>query len=175
VSRLFFALWPDESVRETLAAWSRAAHTAAGGRMTQPRNLHMTLAFLGETDAQRLPRVEAAARRVQLEPCLMRLDHCSWWKHNGIVWAGGDAPQPLRDAVAGLRAALKASGVRFDARAFAPHVTLLRNVRTAPILPQPEPLAWPIDRFVLVESARDGQGPVYRIAAGPFGGMGGKA
>ena len=136
--------------------------------MTQPRNLHMTLAFLGETDAQRLPEVEVAARRVQLEPCLMKLDRCSWWKHNGIVWAGGDAPPPLRDAVAGLRAELKVSGVRFDAKAFAPHVTLLRNVRSAPSLPQSEPLAWQIDRFVLVESARDVQGPVYRIAAGPF-------
>ena len=137
--------------------------------MTQPRNLHMTLAFLGETDPQRLPELKAAAQGVHLEPCSMKLDRCSWWKHNGIVWAGGDAPPPLRDAVAALRAALKAGGVRFDTKAFAPHVTLLRNVRAAPLLPQPEPLAWRIDRFVLVESARDAQGPVYRIAAGPFG------
>lgn len=169
MARLFFALWPDQAVRETLTTWSRAAHAVAGGRMTQPRNLHMTLAFLGETDARRLPDVEAAAQAIRLEPCLMRLDRCSWWKHNGIVWAGGDAPRPLRDAVAVLRAVLKASGVRFDAKAFAPHVTLLRHVRSAAPLPQPESLEWRVERFVLVESARDAQGPLYRIAAGPFG------
>ena len=168
MARLFFALWPDETLRLSLARWSREAHAVAGGRMTQPRNLHMTLAFLGETDATLMPELESAAASVSIEPCVMTLDRCGWWKHNRIVWARGAAPAALLDAVARLRKGLDAAGVSFDHKAFLPHVTLLRKSAAAQ-LPQLEPLAWPVSRFVLVATEHDAKGPLYRIAGGPDG------
>jgi 2'-5' RNA ligase len=168
VARLFFALWPDDGLREVLARWSREAHAAAGGRMTQPRNLHMTLAFLGDTDDAHMPALHAAAAAVTMKPCSMILDRCAWWKHNHIVWAGGEAPPALQDAVRRLRLGLDRAGITFDHKAFVPHVTLLRKAAAAP-LPVFEPLVWPVRSFVLVASSHDAKGPAYRVVGGPYG------
>lgn len=167
--RLFFALWPDERVRATLSAWARECQSVAAGRATQARNLHMTLAFIGEVDPAALAQYSAAADAVAMQPCVLTLDRCEWWRHNRIVHAGGEAPAALLDAVKALRASLAARNLSFDAKAFVPHVTLLRQARPAEPLPQPQPLHWAIDRFVLVSSERDTSGLAYRIAAGPFG------
>ncbi len=166
---MFFALWPDDEVRAGLGRWTLEAHAMAGGRVTQVRNLHLTLAFIGETDVRRIPELAAAAAGIRLTPCELLIDQCRFWKHNHIVWAGGEAPQVLNEGVAQLRAALQSSGIRFDGKAFVPHVTLLREARAVPQLPQPVPLRWGIRDFVLLAAGRDEAGPVYRIVAGPFG------
>ena len=136
--------------------------------MTQPRNLHMTLAFIGNIDEARIPDLAQVAQDVRFAPCMLALDRCNWWKHNRIVWAGGEAPSALSAAAQELRKGLAAAGIRFDAKAFVPHVTLLRDARTGEGLPQVAELAWPVRDFVLVSSDRDAAGPLYRIVAGPF-------
>ena len=168
MSRVFFALWPDDEVRDGLGRWIQEARVIAGGRATQARNLHLTLAFIGETDARRFPELVAAAAGIRLPPCELIIDQCRYWKHNRIVWAGGGAPQALNEGVAQLRAALQAAGIRFDGKAFVPHVTLLRDARAVPQLPQLAPVRWHIRDFVLLASGRDGDGPIYRVVAGPF-------
>lgn len=169
MARLFFALWPGKPAQAALDDWSQAAAAVTGGRRTQRRNLHLTLAFLGETDARRIPELQAAVAGVAVTPCNLRLERCQYWKHNRVVWAGGDAPPKLLDMVAQLRVALDAAGVRYDRKAFVPHVTLVRNARAVPDLPRPNAVDWPVRDFVLVASGRDEGGPVYRVVAGPFG------
>ncbi len=169
MARVFFALWPDDEARAALGRWTQQARAMAGGRATQARNLHLTLAFIGETDVRRIPELAAAAAAIRLQPCELIIDQCRYWKHNRIVWAGGEAPQALREGVAQLRAGLQSAGIRFDGKAFVPHVTLLRDARAVPQLPQPAPLRWHVREFVLLASGRDEAGPVYRIVAGPFG------
>ena len=51
--RLFFALWPPEDLQAKLAAWANKA--AGKGRAMRRENIHLTLAFLGATDAALLP------------------------------------------------------------------------------------------------------------------------
>lgn len=169
MARLFFGLWPDAAARAGLQGWAQAAHAVAGGRCMQSRNLHLTLAFLGETDVRRIPALQAAVAGVPLAPCTLRLDRCEYWKHNRVVWAGGEPPPALLALVAGLRAALDVAGVRYDRKAFVPHVTLLRNARAVPDLPRPGAVEWTVRDFVLLASGRDEAGPVYRTVAGPFG------
>lgn len=167
--RLFFALWPQPAVRVALSRWRDQAQTHAGGRAMQSRNLHMTLVFLGDIRSDRIPAIQRAAASVQLEPCVLRLDRRAFWKHNHIVWAGGDAPVQLHDAVTQLRDALTAADVGFDAKPFVPHVTLLREVRSFDDAPVPEPIDWAVSEFVLMASGHDAAGLLYRLAAGPFG------
>lgn len=150
--RLFFALWPDAAVRERLAAYARGAHARCGGRATRPQNLHLTLAFLGDTEAARLGALMAVAATVAPRRFELDVDHVEYWRRNRIVWAGAAAvPDELTSLTGELRAALDAAGFRYDRKPFVPHVTLLRDAHPA-ALPPFEPLRWPAEGFVLVRS-----------------------
>lgn len=162
--RLFFALWPDAAVRDALAAWARALHKACGGRMTRPQNVHLTLAFLGETDPARLPALAAAAGQVAARPFELVLDQPGYWKHNRICWAGASKdPEELTAMVADLRAALAAAQFRFDAKPFVSHVTLVRKGNAPRALPRLAPIVWRASGFALVRSVPAAEGSDYAL------------
>jgi 2'-5' RNA ligase len=139
-------------VRERLAAYARAAQARCGGRMMRPQNLHLTLAFLGDTDASRLEALSAVAARVVPQRFALEVDRVEHWRHNRIVWAGASGmPGELARMTDELRAALDAAGFRYDRKPFVPHVTLLRDAHAA-ALPPFEPLRWPAEGFVLARS-----------------------
>lgn len=162
--RLFFALWPDDATRAGLDGWTRALHRAGGGRMTRAQNVHLTLAFLGGTDSERLPAIEAAASRVAPRAFTLRVDEPGYWRHNRIAWAGvRSVPAALDDLVAELRAALVAAEIAFDAKPFVPHITLVRQARPGFRLPALEPIDWPVTGFVLVRSATGPNGSEYVV------------
>jgi 2'-5' RNA ligase len=156
--RLFFALWPGESVRARLAAWSRELQELCGGRVPLAQDLHLTLAFLGQVPEGRIDEVERAAQEVLPQAATLILDRPGFWKHNRIAWAGASSiPAELEGLVRGLREALTRFRIAFDPKPFVPHVTLLREAREPRTLPALEPIRWDLDGFVLVgPSARGG-------------------
>ena len=163
-ARLFFALWPDEGVRARLARCSRELHALCGGRPTRPQNLHLTLAFLGPVEVERIPLIERAAGEVQPSAATLVLDHPGFWKHNRIAWAGASVvPVELERVVLELRDALARSRIEFDPKAFAAHVTLLRDARAPRAMPELEPIPWDLDGFALVRSRLQPGGSGYEI------------
>lgn len=164
--RLFFALWPDAATRAALASWSRTIQPLSGGRATRAETLHLTLAFLGATDAARLPALEAAAARIRTRPFVLALDEAGLWSANRIVWAGASSIGPaLGELVADLRAALTEAAVHFDPKPFVPHITLIRKARPGFALPRFEPIRWPVHEFVLVRSTLGPTGSDYSVQA----------
>lgn len=164
--RLFFALWPDGPTRSALAEWSRAIHCLSGGRATRPEMVHLTLAFLGDTDPATLPAIEAAGACAWTRPFVLALDEAGFWSHNKIAWAGArTSPPELQTLVSGLRSALQAAGVRFDPKPFVPHLTLIRKGRPGFALPQLRPISWPVRDVVLVRSTLTRTGSEYSIHA----------
>ena len=162
--RLFFALWPDDEVRAQLAGWSRELHALCGGRPTRPENLHVTLAFLGSVEEARVAEVERAAGTVRPRACPLILDQPGYWKHNRIAWAGASVVPPgLEALVSGLRGILAKSQIRFDAKSFVSHVTLLREAREPRAMPALAPIEWRLDGFALVQSVTLPQGSRYEI------------
>jgi 2'-5' RNA ligase len=162
--RLFFALWPDDEVRAQLAGWSRELHALCGGRPTRPENLHVTLAFLGSVEEVRVAEVERAAGTVRPRACPLILDQPGYWKHNRIAWAGASVVPPgLEALVSGLRGILAKSQIRFDAKSFVSHVTLLREAREPRAMPALAPIEWRLDGFALVQSVTLPQGSRYEI------------
>ena len=160
--RLFFALWPEDATRAALAGWSSAIHRQSGGRATRAETIHLTLAFLGDTDPARLPELEAAAARVRPRRFEFVLDEPGCWSHNKIAWAGAThVPEELERLVADLRAALVAAGFRFDPKPFVPHLTLIRKARPGFKLPVLAPILWPVREFVLVRSVLRAGGSEY--------------
>jgi 2'-5' RNA ligase len=138
----------------------------------QPRSLHLTLAFLGDTDPAARDAAIAAAGDVGVVPFEFVIDRSGFFRQGrerGVLWAGGGAPAALEALASDLRARLAATGVPFDRKAFVPHVTLLRGAR-APLAPIAiAPIVWRVRDFALVASTRDAGGPVYRSLARPFG------
>ncbi len=162
--RLFFALWPDDAVRVELARWSRELHALCGGRATLPGNLHVTLAFLGGVEDAQVAEVEHAACEVAPKTVSLMLDQPGYWKHNRIAGAGASlVPPELAALVSELRRALAKSRIRFDAKPFVSHVTLLRDAREPRVMPELAPIEWRLDGFALVQSVTLPRGSRYEI------------
>lgn len=122
------------------------------------RNIHLTLAFLGDVEERRRGDVEAVAAGIRGDACELRLDRIGYWRHNRIVWAGGArCPDALSVLAAQLSDALRGAGFRVDRRPYVPHVTLLRNARAAPSGSAMPPVELQVRELALVNSvARDG-------------------
>lgn len=157
--RLFFALWPDEALRIGIVE-RREKLGSVGRRKVPDRNLHLTLEFLGDQHAGRLPEIEDAAARVSGASSTLELDRFGWFPGARVVWLGGVAPAALVKFRGALHQAMLDLGLRLDPRPFKPHVTLFRKVSHRPDLPDPVPLAWPVVDFALVESL---PGQPYRL------------
>lgn len=162
--RLFFALWPDKTVRGALAAYSRELQRECRGKRVPPQNLHATLVFLGNTPAEQMEAVRHAAARVALRAFELRIDRPGYWQHNNIAWAGCESvPDELHALAGDLRAALGEAGVTFDAKPFVPHVSLLRKANRPQRFPPLVPIAWRVRSFVLVRSNPQADGTAYEV------------
>ena len=151
--RLFFALWPASDLQTKLAAW--ANQTAGRGRAMRSENLHLTLAFLGVTEAALVPDLIALAAGVRFAPIRLPLDRAGYWKHNRIIWCGaGEEPSVLTSLVEDLRARLDASGIHYDRKPFVSHITLVRDATCLPAAPAWIPFVWGARDFALVSSMR---------------------
>lgn len=160
--RLFFALWPDATLRERLVESFGAAAATAGGRAVVPENLHVTLEFLGPVAASRLDELIALGAATSLPPTELSLDTLEWWPRPALRVAGTSRPaSALLDLQAELRLRLGEHGFRVDSRAFRPHLTLAREVRVAPATTRAVRLDWPLNELALVESHAQPGGSRY--------------
>jgi 2'-5' RNA ligase len=151
--RLFFALWPGSDLQAKLAAWAK--QVAGRGRTMRRENLHLTLAFLGATEAALVPDLLALAAGVRFSPIHLLLDRVGYWKHNRIIWCGaGEEPIALTSLVEELRARLDAGGIHYDRKPFVSHLTLVRDAAGLPAAPAWIPLVWEARDFALVSSTR---------------------
>lgn len=164
--RLFFALWPSQSVRAHFHDWARAVHADCGGRVLRAETLHLTLAFLGEVDPSRLDLLMALMQRTPLVPCTLTFDHLVYEVDRKILWASANhVPDALGATRDTLLSQWQNQGGRIEVRSFRPHVTLLRHARCAPADPNPKPVIWTCDNYVLIHSVRTPRGPHYRRLA----------
>jgi 2'-5' RNA ligase len=161
--RLFFALWPDDATRNTLHHTGKWLHKHWGGRAMRRDTLHLTLAFLGRTPAERLDALTACVDSIRAEAFTLNLDQPGCWPHHRIGWLGtGQTPPRYVELVAALNAALQAAGFPVDARPHVPHVTLLRNTAGGG-KPACNPVHWPVGEFVLVASLTEPEGANYAV------------
>lgn len=169
--RLFFALWPDDAERAALAAWQPPLRELCGGRAMRPDTLHATLVFLGDVAGHRLEALYLAAQETDILGFELDLALAHYWGHNHIVHAAPDGcPPPLAGLVNELERNLRRHRFRFEQRIYKPHVTLLRHAGwTDAPLPAMRAVRWQVNRFALVQSLRDEDGPHYQVLAW-FGG-----
>jgi RNA 2',3'-cyclic 3'-phosphodiesterase len=162
-SRVFFALWPDDSIRKSLATTAATMNLLLRGRATPEANLHLTLVFLGHVDAAQVPALLSPVAQTVKQFDLI-LDRWGHWPHNGIGWlAPSKIPGPLAGLVDSLETWLNKMGYVMEQRAYRPHVTLIRKARAAALPDLPAIITWPVRGFVLLQSRQDSAGSTYNI------------
>jgi len=166
--RLFFALWPDDTARRAISALAREVARRAEGRATRTETIHLTLAFLGDVETDRVLALaaigEAAANAAP--PFELRLDLVGGFREARIAWLGTEpVPGPLAALSGVLNKCLAAEEFRVDRRPFAAHVTLARKCRSVPRRESVEPVDWTVDRLTLIASELAADGSRYRTHA----------
>lgn len=151
--RLFVSLRPPADACASLAA------AVAGLRTTRVEQWHVTLAFLGEVaDAAPLagPLAEAASSS---PPLGLRLAGGGFFRGPGALWAGLTGDVHGLHALAGaVRDACRQAGVHLEPRAYRPHLTVARRLRSDPgVLTGYEGPAWRADEVELVRSRLGGR------------------
>ena len=150
--RLFVAVPLSPAVKDMLARGMADLRGQGSGTFTRVENLHLTLAFLGETD--RLAAAEAALDRCRLMTAfpitvggLGRFGDL-WW--TGVREEGGR----LASLAAAVQQALREEGFAIERRAWKPHITLVRRWQGGTPRVQLPPTSMEVRRFLLMESAR---------------------
>ncbi len=173
--RAFIAIDLPPAVK---AALGDLATTLAGGlprgavRWVRPEQMHLTLRFLGDTPADRLPAIYAAMDGVAAgrAPFALRLTELGCFpnaRRPRVVWVGlgGDAAA-LAALAAALNAALSGLGLPPEDKPFRAHLTLgrVKDERAAAgidwSLAVPSLLV-PVAALHLIESQLRPDGPLY--------------
>ncbi len=166
IQRLFFALWPDDSLRHRLYKTTRRPVRLSGGKLVPPSNFHITLAFLGSVDGAGELQARHAADSVAVEPFELQMDCLGFWPEPGLLWLGAaQAPAAARNLAVDLMKALRLRGLEPDSKPFVPHVTLARKVVKPGQLGALRPLRWPVREFALVHSLTHARGSEYQLLA----------
>lgn len=175
-ARVFLALWPDVPIRKRLAQEGRQLHDRFHGRLTRQETIHLTLAFIGNLDRERLPALVEGLKTVSVPAFEVVFDRAGCWKHNKIAYLSSEQPpEALLQLVKGIESALVNLDVPFDRRPFKTHITLIRkadctkgNPAQGRVPASPEwggftPIAWSVKEFVLVESVLSAEGASYQV------------
>jgi 2'-5' RNA ligase len=193
--RVFIAIELDAAVREALDGLQsrlKRAPQSRLGRWVAPESIHLTLKFLGEVPASRVPELQQALERAcagvpPFELAVTGLGCFPDPKRPRVVWVG---VEELTGALVRLQRAVEAElgrlGFRPEGRGFTPHLTLARVRDQANSRERAELGAWigqqavgwlaamRVGQVCLMRSVLRPEGAVYiRLGAAPLQPAGG--
>ncbi|MDR1587891.1 MAG: RNA 2',3'-cyclic phosphodiesterase [Treponema sp.] len=160
--RLFIAVNFDDEVKgRVLFIQDRIREQALRGNFSRPENLHLTLAFIGETPEAQVPVVCSVLADLRYAPFELDFSCLGFFSHSRkeLWWIGADQKSAGHAALLELRkalcAGLLAKGIAFDNRPFNAHITLGREIKHLNPIDAPAPrIAVPVRRISLMKSER---------------------
>jgi 2'-5' RNA ligase len=160
--RLFWALWPQDNVRQQLQSIQQNA-LFKGFKVVRPDNLHLTLVFLGQVNDEQRAFIIDNANRVRVPEFSVILERLSYWRKPGIICLTPQSHESVhQQLVEQLNRGADDCGIVTEKRPYRPHVTLARYAKHA-IRLEPPPLYWHVDSFVLCQSVSTHTGVRYRV------------
>ena len=122
--RLFVAIrLSDELKKELIGTMHVLKKLGVKGSYVPADNLHVTLAFIGETSEPE--RVKEALSTVKWKA--FRLSLAELGCFGDTLWVGTKGNQGLSGAARSVREALDAAGISYDQQKFVPHITVVRK------------------------------------------------
>lgn len=154
MKRIFIALWPAKrtatAIDRVAAGWAWPEQC----RRYPPRDLHLTLHFIGACADDKIETVRRNLR-VPMEPFTLALDAPRRWPKGLAVLCPSIIPPALTHLHEALAQALGDCEVDFDHRTLLPHVTLARHCRDIALPETCEPIPWAVRQYALIQSTGD--------------------
>lgn len=131
--RVFIAIRFTQAFKEPIfEAQDALRDNGVRGNFTLPENLHLTLAFIGETD--RVDDIKAAVKEVVFEPFEIKSGRLGCFNgRSKVIWLGIDGEKKLKAITAELRKNLDIRGIDYAKGRFQPHITLVRQPSDMPL------------------------------------------
>lgn len=128
--RLFVALDLNSRVVTNLTELVHSLAPMAPVRWVHPKNMHLTLKYIGEWDLDRLDDVIDALREVRVASRfnvhLAGLGFFPSVRNPRVFWATAENTPPLRQLASSIDSRLAALGIAPEVRPYTPHITLGR-------------------------------------------------
>jgi 2'-5' RNA ligase len=165
--RLFIAINFTKEIKDALCeAIADLRDAARYGRYTSRDNLHLTLAFIGETDRADdiIEIMDDVCEEVFTEPLHIAFNGAGAFrgKRGDTHWIGVESTPELRKLATALASRLRREGFAIEKRKFTPHITIGREVTMPPGARVSVPMAsMRAESISLMRSDRAGGRPVY--------------
>ncbi len=128
--RLFISLNPGESEKNEVERYMlKLKKAGASGNFSRRENLHITLAFIGETE--RTKDIERVMDAAETRSFVYRLSSLGRFKsgcRGDTVFISVEDGGELKELAASVSMGLKKAGFRLENRSFIPHLTIGRNI-----------------------------------------------
>jgi len=162
LKRLFFALWPDEQTKKQIDTFNQSIKSQ-GLKKVKAANLHVTLLFLGNTDAATELMLKQMAESICVEPFVLKFDQLEFWRKPRILCLTTQQYDPqLGILVDALKNMVEQCAIQTEERRYKPHITLARKAHKL-IDMQVRPIQWWSDSFCLIESCSTADGVDYQV------------
>lgn len=168
--RLFFGIEIPAPIKTRLL---KVKTDINGARWQSKAQLHLTLAFLGEVEEERITLARDNARKVTHPPFELEASGLGCFgkqESPKILWAGVSHEDELRELQHTLAQGLISEGFTLQNPSFKPHITLSRFRAGAGSVAELIELyrstrfgSWPVQGFALFESTPGQSGSVYTV------------
>jgi 2'-5' RNA ligase len=170
---------PPEVVQALTTVQEKLRGCGAKVKWVEPRNLHLTMKFLGDVDYEKVPEISAAIAQCVSDapPLMVRVRGLGTFppgrRAPRVVWVALEgALERLEKTADRLNESLVRFGVPYEKRRFSPHITIgrvkssqgaHRLVEAIEACGQAEFGEVEIDELAFMMSELTGKGPVYTV------------
>lgn len=161
--RIFIAIRFTEAFKYSiLDAQDGLREYGVRGNYTQPENLHLTLAFIGETE--RGAEIKAAVDAVKFEPFVIRTGKLGCFNgRSRVLWLGIEGEDKVKTIAQQLRRNLDKCGIDYAKGKFSPHITLVRQPSEMPLDVEVESESITVSEISVMNSERINGRLVYTV------------
>lgn len=131
---------------------------------THPDKFHITLAFLGNIETDKLDRLLENAALIAAPAFELELNSILALYRQKMLWLTPQkTPENLNQLISKLRFIIGETGISTKNQRFSAHVTLARKLRDRPTCHSVPTVRWPVNSFCLVESILGKPSACYKV------------
>jgi len=173
--RLFISInCNDETKKQLISVQEKIKAQSEKGNYSRPENLHLTLAFLGETPQEQVEAIRSCMNEILKPPAAsfyLAFSQTGFFRRGNkeLWWIGVDHKDSsvniLNDLRQRITSSLSSKKIYFDNKDFKPHITLGReithNARERSIIIPEQKIIYPVNRISLMKSEHISRTLVY--------------